>query len=333
MQQLIDPKSLARVKDLPLLARTVADGFLHGLHQSRQRGVGIEFSQYRPYGDGDELSRIDWKLFARSDRYFVREAERESDITVWFVLDTSASMAVASSTTGAANTANPVHKGWRSRIASLFAGSPKGARTAANTGRWSKLDYAVRLTAVLSNLAYRQGDRIGLAALSGNTQQVIPLGSGEQHWSNILLELARLKPSNRFPSKEMMGAVLSSVQKPGLILFISDFFDYKDETLSFVRSLAGAGSDVAAIQLESADEASFPYKGAVRFEDAETGEEVLVSAQTARETYLKARESAQTTLRDKLLKRGIELTTLSIDGPLDSALADFLKQRTRAAGA
>ena len=96
MERLIDPRTLARVKHLPLIAKTVADGFLHGLQQSHQRGIGIEFSQYRAYEPGDPLSRIDWKLFARSDRYFVREAERESEICMWFVLDASASMNQAS---------------------------------------------------------------------------------------------------------------------------------------------------------------------------------------------------------------------------------------------
>ncbi|MEP1870824.1 MAG: DUF58 domain-containing protein, partial [Paraglaciecola sp.] len=92
MEQFLDPLVLARVKDMPLVAKTVAQGFLHGLHNSVQRGTGIEFSQYRAYEPGDALSNIDWKLFARSDRYFVREAERESNINIWLVLDASASM-------------------------------------------------------------------------------------------------------------------------------------------------------------------------------------------------------------------------------------------------
>ena len=92
MHRLIDPKTIARIKDLPLVAKTIAEGFLIGHQASTQRGVGLEFSQYRAYQEGDELNRIDWKLFARSDRYYVREAERESEIDVWFLLDSSASM-------------------------------------------------------------------------------------------------------------------------------------------------------------------------------------------------------------------------------------------------
>ena len=89
MERFLESRTLARVKDLPLIARTVAEGFLHGIQSSHQRGIGVEFSQYRAYEPGDEPARIDWKLFARSDRYFVREAERESEIAVWFVLDCS----------------------------------------------------------------------------------------------------------------------------------------------------------------------------------------------------------------------------------------------------
>lgn len=297
MEQFIDPKTLARVKDMPLIAKTVADGFLHGLHQSRQRGVGIEFSQYRPYGDGDDLSRIDWKLFARSDRYFVREAERESEIAVWFVLDASASMAIASDVTTSGKTP------------------------------WTKLNYAAHLVAVLSYLAYRQGDRIGFMALSSDRQHVVPLGGGEQHWSSILLELARVKPGAVFPGKEMVGTLLRSLQQPGMIIMVSDFFERADELLGFTQSLAGCKTEVSAIQLKTSDELAFPYKGAVRFEDAESGEQVLVSARNAKQFYHDAYAEFQAGLEAALLKQSADLTSINIDEPMDQAMYDFLKNR------
>ncbi|NVJ70174.1 MAG: DUF58 domain-containing protein [Alphaproteobacteria bacterium] len=301
METFIDPKTLARVKDMPLIAKTVADGFLHGLHQSRQRGVGIEFSQYRPYGDGDDLSRIDWKLFARSDRYFVREAERESEIAIWFLLDASGSMAVSS--------------------------EPQAGNT-----RWSKLDYAAHLIATLSYLAYGQGDRIGFMALSSNRQHIVPLGSGDQHWSAILLELARVKAGAYFPKKEMIDAMLKSLQQPGMVVMVSDFFEHGTELLDLTKSLAVGKTELVAIQLTSADEETFPYKGAVRFEDAETGEQVLVSARNARDTYLEAKTAFQRNLEDQLLRQSVDLTTLNIDEPLDQALYDFLKNRAKVTG-
>ncbi len=139
MQPLIDPLVLASIKDMPLVAKTVAEGLLHGLHDSVQRGSGLEFSQYRAYEPGDALGNIDWKLFARSDRYFVREAERESNINIWLVLDASASMLQRSS---------------ESR-------SDSHSKSKSNKG-WHKLDYAKHLLATIAYIAHKQSDTVGL---------------------------------------------------------------------------------------------------------------------------------------------------------------------------
>lgn len=298
MERFIDPKTLARVKDMPLVAKTVADGFLHGLHQSRQRGVGIEFSQYRSYEDGDDLGRIDWKLFARSDRYFVREAERESEIAIWFLLDASASMGVSS--------------------------DPEG-----KDDSWSKLDYAAHLIATLSYIAYRQGDRIGFLALSGDGHHVIPLGGGDQHWTAILLELARIRATKAFPSPGSLSAILKPLQVPGLIFVISDFYEQSDEILEVTRSLSGRHTEVAAVQLVNSGEQDFPYKGIIRFEDAETGEQVRISARDAEAHYRTKRAAFQTGLEQKLGQMSVALSTVNVDEPMDQSIFDFLKSRER----
>jgi len=298
MERFIDPKTLARVKDMPLVAKTVADGFLHGLHQSRQRGVGIEFSQYRSYEDGDDLGRIDWKLFARSDRYFVREAERESEIAIWFLLDASASMGISSGEEG-------------------------------KPDLWSKLDYAAHLIATLSYIAYRQGDRIGFLALSGDGHHVIPLGGGDQHWTAILLELTRIRAAKAFPSPGKLSAILKPLQVPGLIFVISDFYERENEILEVTKSLSGRHTEVAAVQLVNNGEEDFPYKGIIRFEDAETGEQVRISARDAEAHYRTKRAAFQTELEQKLGQMSVALSTVNVDDPMDQSIADFLKSRER----
>ena len=167
IQQFIEPKTLARVKDLPLVAKTVAEGFMHGLHLSQQKGTGIEFSQYRIYEPGDELSKIDWKLFARSDRYFVREAERESNINVWLVLDASASMQQKS-------------------VISEYDAS------------WNKLDYGRYLLATIAHLGQQQGDAVGLLGLSTDQINYLPALSGLQQHQRIMLQLARMQSGGVF---------------------------------------------------------------------------------------------------------------------------------------
>ncbi len=294
MERFIDPKTLARVKDLPLVARSVAEGFLSGIQPSQQRGVGIEFSQYRAYEAGDEPKRIDWKLFARSDRYFVREAERESEIATWIVVDCSRSMAQQS-----------------------------------DDGAWDKSDYARHLAATLAYLAQRQGDMPGLVLLSTENQQVIPPATGERQWHRILKALAGMPAEGRFPDTDSALSVIRRLQLPGLVVVISDFHERGNELSSFMRGVATSRNDVIAMQLKCRDEKLFPYRGAVHFEDLETGERILVSAKAARTSYLEALDRHGERLGLSMAQLGIDLETFDIDEPLDAALKAFLERRLR----
>lgn len=297
MEKYIDPKTLARVKDMPLIAKTVAEGFLHGLHSSRQRGVGIEFNQYRAYEPGDELSRIDWKLFARSDRYFVREAERESEIQVWFLLDASASMAQKSESKVKPN--------------------------------WNKLDYAKHLIASLSYIAQKQGDLIGLMGLSNQSLSLLPAGNGERHWQKLLRELHLIQSSDYFPDISLIQNYIQRLQKPALIFMLSDFYQREDEINQMIKKLSGGHSELVAMQLTSNDEINFNYSGAIRFKDFETHEEVLVSASAAKQGYLSELESYNKRLTEQLLKHQVSRSPVNIDSPLDHACYEYLKQRQR----
>jgi uncharacterized protein (DUF58 family) len=299
MERFIDPLTLARVKNLPLIAKTVADGFLHGLQQSHQRGIGIEFSQYRAYEPGDPLTRIDWKLFARSDRYFVREAERESEIAIWFVLDTSASMQLA----------------------------PDG-----KPGAWSKFEYGRHLLATLSYIAQLQGDHVGLLALSGDRQTLLPPGNGERHWHRLLKELTTVKSGDRFPDASLVKPAIQRLQKTGLVIIISDFYQVSDELSEFIIQVSAGHNEVVAMQLQTADELSFPYKGAIRFEDLETGEQVLVSAPGARDSWLQALANHAQELELFLQRQQVSLHRINIDLPMDKALFDFLSSRLKLRG-
>ncbi|MEJ2298733.1 MAG: DUF58 domain-containing protein [Woeseiaceae bacterium] len=277
MEHFIDPKTLARVKDMPLVARSVAEGFLSGMHPSRQRGVGIEFSQYRAYEPGFDPKRIDWKLFARSDRYFIREADRESEIATWIVIDCSRSMAQRS-----------------------------------ENGAWDKFDYARHLAATLAYIAQRQGDLPGLLLLNTEQQQVVPPAAGERQWYRILkiLEVHR-----------------AAVRKRGFVRAQELQRDHVVALLSFMRRVSTSRNDVIALQLLCADETAFPYRGAVDFEDLETGERILVSGQAAREQYLDALDAYETGLRQSMAQLDIDFETIDIDQPLDAALQAFLQRR------
>ncbi len=302
MESFIDPKTLARVKDLPLVAKTVAEGFLHGLQSSMQRGVGIEFSQYRPYENGDELSRVDWKLFARSDRYFVREAERESEIDVWLLLDASASML-------------------------------QGSEISKNTkfdSTWNKLDYAKHLIASISYLAEKQGDSIGYLGLSSDELNFLPSGNSEKHWRKLLTTLAQTNGGSYFPDISAVKNMISQLQKPSMIFVLSDFNQKDNEIIDFMGRLNSSLCEVIAIQLICDDEINFNYKGAIRFKDLETGEEVLVSGASAKESYINNYQAYQDKLNDDLAKKNISCHRFNIDQPLDQVLFEYLRHRQRA---
>lgn len=294
MERFIDPKTLARVKDMPLVARSVAEGYLSGIQPSQQRGVGIEFSQYRAYEAGDEPKRIDWKLFARSDRYFVREAERESEIAIWIVVDCSRSMCQRS-----------------------------------DDGAWDKSDYARHLAATIAYLAQRQGDLPGLVMLNTEHRQVVPTGTGERHWHRILKALHGVPCEGRFPDDDSALSVVRRLQLPSLVVVISDFHERQGELRSFMRSVSTSRNDVIALQLLCNDETVFPYRGAVNFEDLETGERILVSAKDARPRYVQALDRYEAELRRAMAELDVDLETIDIDQPLDAALEAFLQRRLR----
>jgi uncharacterized protein (DUF58 family) len=298
MQQFIDLKTLSRVKDLPLVAKTLAHGFLHGAHDSRQRGAGIEFSQYRVYEPGDELSKVDWKLFARSDRYFVREAERESEINVWFVVDCSHSMQQSST-------------------------------ISASTTNLNKQEYSKYLLSTMAYLAQNQGDAVGFLALSSNKVHYLPAYSGERHWRKILIALTKVAPGGHFPEIDKVKAQLGMMRKNGLIILISDFHQQNDEVTELACQLGNERTEVVAMHLSSEDEISFPYKGAIRFEDLETKEEILVSAAGAKAEYLATRKENNKSLINKLSANGVQHVAVNIDQPMDESLYQFLNARRK----
>jgi len=285
---------------MPLIAKTVAEGFLHGHHQSIQRGVGIEFSQYRPYEDGDDLSRIDWKLFARSDRYYVREAERESEMSVWFVVDTSASMSINS-------------VGLQSE----------------DKDSWNKLEFAKHLIAVLSYLANQQGDKFGLLSVSSEQCYHLPLGSNDKHWSSLLRKMLSLTPGEVFPSIEFIKHRVTQLQNPCMVFVISDFYQDNNEITEFMKKISIGHNEVFALQLTCDDEEDFSFSGAVRFEDAETKEQVLVAANKAKGIFEENLNAHRKALIAQLRKLDIELSTINIDQPMDQTIYDFLKSRAR----
>lgn len=288
----IDPRTLVAIADLHLLAKTVIDGFLFGAHQSPQIGAGLEFSQYRSYEPGDDLRRIDWKMYARSDRYFVRESEVESSIAVRFLLDASRSMSHEDS-------------------------------------GLAKLDYARFLVASLAYLAHGQGDAIGFLALNDERQINLLPKSGQSHLHRFLHELERLEPAGKWPGWHAVERLLSTAARREIIVVISDLHEADDEIRTVLAKLTALKNEVLFFHLLGKNERNFSYQGLLTFEDLESGETRQVDAEQTRVAYLKKLDAQLDAMRRELHNQHIAYELFTTDQPLDFALRAFLKQRKR----
>ncbi|MFK8015060.1 MAG: DUF58 domain-containing protein [Gammaproteobacteria bacterium] len=294
-QRPLDPTTLARIRDLKLLARVVVDGALHGIHTSRQRGEGMEFSEYRQYEPGDDPRQIDWKLYARSDKVFVRQSERESHVPVWIIVDTSASM----------------------------------AQPSADVSDWTRLDCARALAASLAYVCQQQGDAFGLLSLNDTNRSYLPCRDDDRQLDRFVAALNRLDAQGQWPNTTQLDALWDQLQGPGLVVVISDFLQDSHEIEQLLGKLAGQRKEVLTLQLLTREEVTFPYHGNIAFRDRETNEQVFADAASVRERYLGALKRARRHWIATLAGLNIQDFLTLIEEPLDDTLRHFLKHRRR----
>jgi len=284
MIDFLAPDVRSRLKGLRLVTRRAVGGHGIGLHQSHSRGAGLEFAQYRAYERGDELRQIDWKLYARSDKFFVREAERESPVAVWILIDTSASM-------GQADRERP---------------------------DWSRLDAARALTQALAELALRQGDRFGWAALGDQGLRLLAPATGTRQRDRLLLELLPLRAAGGFAGPEQLGPIWERIGARDLVVVLSDCFD--PGVVDLMEKLAAAGREVLVVEVLTVGERDFPFSGGHRFHDPETGEDLIGDAPALRAEFLRRFGEARAALHARLDRAGIRRADHVLDQPLDQPL-------------
>jgi uncharacterized protein (DUF58 family) len=289
----LDPEVIARLGTMELKARTVVEGFLAGLHRSPFKGFSVEFAEYRQYLPGDDLSTLDWKVYARSDRHYVKKYEEDTNLECHLLLDQSASMA--------------------------YRGSAP----------MSKLEYGSVLAASLAFLMNRQRDATGLIAFDEQIRFRLPAAARPGHLHALLLALERLEPGQRSNVGRPMHQLAEALLKRSLVVVISDLLDDPDPVIKGLRHLKFRGTDVVVFQILDPNELTFPFKGSSKFKDVETAEEVTADPARARTEYL--RELARLTLRyDRELRgAGIDYVQLDTSQPLDFALLTYLSARAR----
>ena len=292
MSKLLDPKVLMAIKDLSIAAKTTIDGFMNGINKSTIKGPGMEFSQYRSYQPGDDLRSLDWKMFARSDRYYIRESEIETSIAVRFVIDASASMD---------------HQ----------------------DGSFRKIDYARYLAASLAYLANLQGDAIGLYVMNNSNIFAMAPKMDYQHLSRLYYQLEQIKPTAHFTGSIHYKELFAGSKKRELLIFITDLYESENEILEFLDAINIMKLEVVVFHLMSPNELSLNFKGYNTFEDLETGQTIQIDQEKAQTVYKKNLDAHLEKIRAAMLDRRIFYRMLNTDVSLDIALRDFLNQRNK----
>lgn len=291
----IPPEIRSRLRRLSLSTRRTSGTRGFGMHSSHNRGSGIEFAQYRAYEPGDEPRRIDWKLFARSDKFFVREAEEESPVAVWILIDASASMAQADRT----------------------------------RPDWSRFDAAKLLALCVGELALLQGDRFGWIALQAGSLGLADPRGGRAQIDRCRIDFARLQAGGTFPDSATLEPLWERIGARDLVLFLSDCFD--DAGIALIERLAKAGREVLAVQILTTEERDFPFDGGYRFLDQESGAALIGDGKGLRDSFLSRFAAARAVLEARLAKAGIRHTAYVLDEAIDRPLHVFFGRGTNAA--
>jgi uncharacterized protein (DUF58 family) len=288
----LSPKVLMTIKNLPLLAKTVVDGFMAGLNKSNIKGPGLEFSQYRSYQPGDDLRWLDWRMYARSDRYYIRESETETSISVRFLIDASASM-------------NHVDNGLK------------------------KIEYARFLAASLAYLANLHGDAVGLYVFQNNDLFSMASKPDPQHLHRLFYQLALIEPEGKFTEAIHYKELFAGQGKKELLILITDMYQQDNEIYSLLDSLTAIKHEVLVFQLMGQNELDLDYKGYTDLEDLESGNHIQIDTDSIKSTYLNKLTNYLTDIRLQLLSKHVYHKVISTAQPLDEALREFLTQRNK----
>jgi len=290
----VDPAFFSKLDNLELRARTVVEGFLQGLHRSPFHGYSVEFASHREYAPGDDLRHVNWKLFARQKRLYVKEYDAETNMNLYLLLDVSGSMECAS----------------------------RGI---------SKLEYGSTLAAALAYLALRQRDAVGITLLADGVRANIPPSSKPQQLDDILMTIAATKERPPSVASRAFHSAAELARHRGLVIIISDLLDDVDALVTGIEHLQFRRHEVVVFHLLDPLERDLAMNGSVRFRDLETEDDVVVRVEGIRDEYRRAVDAWRNRLEAECRERLVDRVELTTDQPLDEALVNYLVRRSQLA--
>jgi uncharacterized protein (DUF58 family) len=286
----IDPAVLARIGNLDLVARHVVDGFINGMHRSPYFGASVDFAEHRGYVAGDDIRRVDWRLYARTDRFYIKEYEADTNANFSVILDVSKSLGFGS----------------------------RGV---------TKLDYAKMLAGCLTYLVHRQRDRVGLIAFDSDIVAHVPPSA--KHMDVVLHTLDRLEPSRQGSLRAPLHKMAEHFGRRGMLVLISDLYEEPDAVLEAVSPLRFRGNDIVVFHLLDPAEIDFTFDAPSSFEDLETGEQMPVVPDALADQYRSLVRAHIDGLTERFSGSRIDYTLVNTSSPLDHALFSYLSSRER----
>lgn len=288
----VDSKALMAIRNLELRARMVVEGFWNGLHRSPYHGFSVEFTEYRPYSPGEDTRYLDWRLYARSDRYYVKKFEDETNLRCHLLVDQSRSMSYGSL-------------------------------------GFSKSDYARTLAATLAWFLNKQGDAVGLFTFDEQVRDYLPARHRHGHLRQLMLALERQLEGKQTNLGEPLRRVAQLARKRGIVVLISDLLASTGELERHLARLTAAGHELVVFQVLDPNELAFDFHSPMLFQDAESGRDFYIDPDTARGEYQRRLQAHGAEIEGVCRKLGCAFYSVLTSRPMDLALLDFLRSRAR----
>ncbi len=289
----LQPEVISKISSLDLRAKYIVEGFMLGLHKSPYHGFSIEFSQHRPYMQGDSLKSIDWKIYGKTDRYFVKQYEEETNLKCYIAMDCSKSMNFSSK------------------------------------GNVTKFHYASMLAASLSFLMLKQKDAVSLTLYDETINKFLPPNASQIYLKEILFAISQATPSSKTETGKSLHTVAEKIKKRGLVIVISDFFDDPEAVISSLKHLRYNKNEVIVFHILDPIETAFGFKNDSVFVDLETGEEMTTQPHQIRKAYREAMDNFINSIKSNCLNFGIDYNLIETSANFDKALFSYLKKRSR----
>jgi uncharacterized protein (DUF58 family) len=289
----LDPSFISKLNSLELRARLVVEGFMVGLHKSPYHGFSVEFTEHRPYMQGDGLKDVDWKVFGKTEKYFIKQYEEETNLKSYILLDTSSSMNYASD------------------------------------GNITKLEYGSILVAGLSYLMIKQQDAVGVSLYSEKINTYLPPKSTRAYLLKIFKNLSEAKASSKTNTASSLNSIAEKIKRRGLVVIVSDFFDDIDSVLKALKHFRYQKNEVIVFQILDPFERSFAFGRDAIFKDLETAEEITTQPYQIQKAYRESMSEFISRIKTECLNSNIEYNLIDTSDLFDKALLSYIQKRSR----